>query len=178
VEWYNEPAAWVEDEQGLTVTAEPKSDFWRKTHYGFIRDNGHFAYVRQTGDFFAEVDISADYRDQYDQAGLMLRDNEERWIKCGIEFVDGVYYASAVVTDDYSDWSVAPLAGAPGSIKIRLTREGETITVQYSVDAGPEFLLRSTRLPIDDQVQIGVMCASPQGSGVTAVFHDFHVVPK
>ena len=178
MEWYNEPAAWVEEDSTFIITAEPKSDFWRKTHYGFIRDNGHFAYVRQTGDFSAEVDFSADYRDQYDQAGLMLRDDEEHWIKCGIEFVDGIHYASAVVTNDYSDWSVAPLAGAPKSVKIRLTREDENVLIHFSIDGGPERLIRVARLPMDEQVQIGMMCASPDGSGVTATFRNFQVVPK
>ncbi len=178
MEWYNEPAAWVEEDQKMSVTAEPKTDFWRKTHYGFIRDNGHFAYVRQTGDFSAEVNLSADYRDQYDQAGLMLRHDEDRWIKCGIELVDGVHYASAVVTDDYSDWSVAPLDGAPQSVTVRLTREDQTIQVYFSIDGGPERLIRVAHLKLDDQVQIGMMCASPEGSGVTAVFRDFLVLPQ
>lgn len=178
MEWYNEPAAWVEEDTKLSMTAEPKTDFWRKTHYGFTRDNGHFAFIRQTGDFSAQVEVSADYRDQYDQAGLMLRHDEERWIKTGIELVDGVHYASAVVTDDYSDWSTAPLAGAPQSVKIRLDREGETIMISFSIDGGPERLVRVTRLKLDDQVQIGMMCASPEGSGITAVFHDFHVLPR
>jgi regulation of enolase protein 1 (concanavalin A-like superfamily) len=178
VEWHNEPAAWVEEDTTFSMTAEPKTDFWRKTQHGFIRDTGHFAFVRQTGDFSASVEVSANYRDQYDQAGLMLRHDEKRWIKCGIEFVDGIHFASAVVTDDYSDWSVAPLAGAPQSFKIRLAREGETIQIFYSVDDAPETLLRVTRLDLDDQEQIGLMCASPAGSGVTAVFRDFHVSPQ
>jgi uncharacterized protein len=178
VEWYNEPAAWVEEDTTFSMTAEPETDFWRKTHYGFIRDTGHFVFIRQSGDFSVEVDLSADYRDQYDQAGLMLRDDDERWIKCGIELVDGVHYASAVVTDDYSDWSVAPLAGAPKSVKIRLTREDQTVMIHFSIDGGPERLIRVSHLKMDDQVQIGMMCASPEGSGVTAVFRDFHVMPK
>ena len=42
--WLNEPACVV----GATATCspcarEPGTDFWRTTHYGFIRDYGHFA---------------------------------------------------------------------------------------------------------------------------------------
>jgi regulation of enolase protein 1 (concanavalin A-like superfamily) len=178
VKWYNEPNSWLEEDDKLNVTAEPKTDFWRKTHYGFIRDNGHFRYVDQSGDFFASVEISANYHDQYDQAGLMLRVDDEKWVKCGIELVDGIHYASAVVTDDYSDWSCAPLTSVPKSVKVRLTREDDVITVHFSIEGGPERLVRQSRLDMDKQVQIGMMCCSPDGSGISAEFHDFHVVPK
>ena len=53
--------------------------------------------------------VTGAYWDQYDQAGLMVRFNERVWLKCGVEFVDGVQHASAVVTREHSDWSVAPL---------------------------------------------------------------------
>ena len=55
------------------MTVSGGTDFWRKTHYGFIRDNGHFGYVAVQGDFSAEVKVMGGYRDLYDQAGLMLR---------------------------------------------------------------------------------------------------------
>jgi len=36
MEWLNEPPSWHAQGDTLTVTAGPKTDFWRKTHYGFI----------------------------------------------------------------------------------------------------------------------------------------------
>ena len=35
----------------LVVTADPKTDFGRKTWYGYITDNGHFLYRTVRGDF-------------------------------------------------------------------------------------------------------------------------------
>ena len=61
----------------------PKTDFWRETHYGFIRDDGHFRDVAAEGDFTADVAFRGDYRELYDQAGLMLRLDERNWIKAG-----------------------------------------------------------------------------------------------
>ena len=47
--WLNEPKVWSGDASDLTVAVEPETDFWRTTHYGFIRDNGHFADTGQLG---------------------------------------------------------------------------------------------------------------------------------
>ena len=76
MEWLNEPPAWEIRGDALVVTAGPKTDFWRTTHYGFVRDNGHCRFRRWEGDFVAEVEVTGDYRDQYDQAGLMVRLDE------------------------------------------------------------------------------------------------------
>ena len=51
--WYNEPAVWAVNGGTITVTADHDTDFWRKTHYGFIRDNGHFYYQEVAGIFGA-----------------------------------------------------------------------------------------------------------------------------
>jgi hypothetical protein len=40
--WLNVPAHWQARDDELLVTADPRTDFWRTTHYGFIRDGGHF----------------------------------------------------------------------------------------------------------------------------------------
>src|SRR5512142_647926 len=98
MQWFNPPAASQAGADCLTVTTAPKSDFWRKTHYGFTRDNGHFFYQEVRGDFAVTVRVDGQYKDLYDQAGLMLRVNEENWIKTGIEFFDNHQHASAVVT--------------------------------------------------------------------------------
>ena len=127
--WLNEPAEWARDGDALTVRADPGTDFWRTTHYGFIRDNGHCLARPWEGDFVASVLVDGDYRDRYDQAGLMVRLDETTWLKCGVEYVGGVHLASVVVTRDVSDWSVAPLppdprdAGAPDCSDRRRPRD-------------------------------------------------------
>src|SRR5262245_7888603 len=103
MQWYNEPPHWLVDDETIVVRSARKTDFWRKTHYGFIRDSGHFYYQEVQGDFKAEVKVLGEYAALYDQAGLMVRLDEANWVKCGIEFVEGVQHASVVVTRDYSD---------------------------------------------------------------------------
>ena len=40
--WTTPPARSDTSGDTLTVFTAPSTDFWRVTHYGFIRDNGHF----------------------------------------------------------------------------------------------------------------------------------------
>src|ERR1700754_2692565 len=101
--WEHEPAKWTESAGVLTETVPAGTDYWRVTHYGFIRDNGPFRYQMQSGDFEAKVRIAGEYRELYHQAGLMIRIDEKNWIKTGIEFVDGRQNISAVVTREVSD---------------------------------------------------------------------------
>ena len=44
MQWLNEPPVWQMNDDRLHVVTGPNTDFWRVTHYGFIRDNGHFYY--------------------------------------------------------------------------------------------------------------------------------------
>jgi regulation of enolase protein 1 (concanavalin A-like superfamily) len=175
MQWYNEPRAWVAQGDTITVTSDAKTDFWRKTHYGFVRDNGHFYYQSTTGDFDAQAKISGQYSALYDQAGLMLRVDEHNWIKTGIEFVDGIQQVSAVVTRDYSDWSVVPLPQHPAALWLRVTRQGSAIEIHYSLDGANYTLLRLAYFPPVETVQVGLMCASPDGDGFPAAFEGFKI---
>lgn len=170
--WFNVPATWRIDHDTITVTTNPRTDFWRKTHYGFIRDNGHFYYHPVRGDFTATVSFSGRYTAQYDQAGLMVRLDEANWLKGGIEYVDGAQLASVVVTRDYSDWSVAPLDPAPANLWLRLARQGDAVEVSYSLDGENYVMIRVAYLPPAEEAQVGVMCASPEGDGFIVTFKD------
>ncbi len=175
--WYNEAPHWSNQEGVITIISGPKTDFWRKTHYDFIRDNGHFYWQAVRGDFVIDAKITGKYQALYDQAGLMLRVDECNWIKCGIEYVHGVQHASVVVTRDYSDWSVVPLLQTPGAIWLRVSRQREAVEVNYSLDGQTYQMIRSAYLVPSDAIQVGPMCASPEGDGFTSVFEGLTIRP-
>jgi regulation of enolase protein 1 (concanavalin A-like superfamily) len=176
MQWLNEPPRWRHSGDEIHVTAGAGTDFWRKTHYGFTRDNGHFYYAAVTGDFTAEVKVRGAYRELYDQAGLMVRIDDAHWIKTGIEFVYGVQYVSAVVTNDFSDWSVAPLPDPP-AIWLRLVRKAEAVEIFYSLDGVDYTLLRIAYLLPSPETMVGVMCAAPDGQGFDLLFDHFVIHP-
>ncbi|WP_259404235.1 DUF1349 domain-containing protein [Hymenobacter sp. HSC-4F20] len=177
--WLHAPKQATVSDNKLQVQVEGGTDFWRVTHYGFIRDNGHFYYQEQAGDFLAKVKVVGHYRELYDQAGLMIRLDEKNWIKTGIEYVHGVQNVSAVVTREVSDWSVVPRQDSPPAVWLTLLRKGDYVEIQYSFDNKEFKMLRLAYFPPTPgkKVQIGLMCAAPDGKGFPVEFEDFSVTP-
>lgn len=109
MQWFNEPEQWEIKDNTLSMFVTPQSDYWRISHYGFTVDDAPFYYSTYGGEFEVKVKITGDYQARFDQAGLMLRIDHENYIKTGIEFVDGKFNLSTVVTHKTSDWSVIAL---------------------------------------------------------------------
>jgi len=175
--WSHEPKSWTEQNGVLTETVEPNTDYWRVTHYGFIRDSGPFRYQMQSGDFEARVHIAGKYRELYHQAGLMIRVDENNWIKSGIEYVHGVQNISAVVTRQVSDWSVIPRTDNPESLWLRMLRHGDAVQIEYSLDAKTWTMLRLAYFPAKVPVQIGMVAAAPGKESFPVTFDHFSVTP-
>ena len=173
--WLNEPSSWKVKDGNLKMNVTPKSDFWRKTHYCFTVDDGPFYYTTRGGEFEVSVKISGSYKTRFDQMGLMLRIDEEHWIKTGIEYVDGVYNFSTVVTDVYSNWSVIELNGKPESIWIKAVRRIDAVEIFYSLDGVKYKMSNVAYLSDKKPVMVGMMAASPDGDGFDALFEDFSV---
>ncbi len=174
MQWYNEAPEWQASGDVITMTVGPKTDFWRITHDNGDRDSGNFYYEDVSGDFVAEVRVAGDYQSQYDQAGLMLRIDNQNWIKCGIELLNGIAQSSVVVTREFSDWSVIPLS-AISDIWLRVVRHGHTVEVHYSLDGVNFTMQRQAFFPTQAAVQVGVMGASPLGEGFVARFEGFRI---
>ena len=137
--WLNPPATEHYADGVLTVRSKGKTDFWRKTFYGYVTDNGHFMHMPMVGEFTLQARVGGNYAALYDQAGLMVRLDEKRWMKCGSELVDGKRWASVVVTHDFSDWSTMEDLSQTGAVWWRVVRKKDSIEAQCSKD-GDKFL--------------------------------------
>lgn len=174
--WLNEPPEWSQDGLTLKVVTGKEGDYWQKTHYGFVHDDGHFAYERVEGEFTAQVVFEADYQGLYDQAGLMVRFDPEHWIKAGIEFFEGRMNLSVVVTHGHSDWSVRPWTGG-SKVWLRLIRRGDALAVQSSEDGVHFELVRLAYFVPEVPVMVGRMTCSPTRSGLVARFGELTIGP-
>ncbi|PIF45546.1 hypothetical protein CLU96_2555 [Chryseobacterium sp. 52] len=173
--WFNEPEKWEIKNNSLSMFVTPQSDYWRISHYGFTVDDAPFYYTTYGGEFEAKVKISGNYKARFDQMGLMLRTDKENYIKAGIEFVDGKYNLSTVVTHGTSDWSVITLDKIPSAVWIKAVRRLDAVEVFYSFDDKNYTMMRNAYLQDNTPVMVGLMAACPDGNGFTAVFEGFKV---
>ncbi len=173
--WFNEPLSWKISENTLSIDVTPKSDYWRVSHYGFTVDDAPFYYAEYGGEFEAKVKISGDYKVRFDQAGMMIRLDHENYIKTGIEFVEGKYNLSTVVTHTTSDWSVITLNKPVSFIWIKAVRRLDAVEIYYSFDDKEYIMMRNAWLQANHPVKIGMFAACPDGNGFKATFSDFKV---
>lgn len=175
MQWFNEPEQWEIKDNTLSMFVTPQSDYWRISHYGFTVDDAPFYYSTYGGEFEVKVKITGDYQARFDQAGLMLRIDYENYIKTGIEFVDGKFNLSTVVTHKTSDWSVIALDKPVPYIWIKAVRRLDAVEIFYSFDDKNYTMMRNAWLQDNTPVMVGVMGASPDGKGFNAKFEHFKV---
>ena len=175
MQWFNEPSRWEIKSGTLTMDVTPQTDYWRISHYGFTVDDAPFLYTTRGGEFEAKVRISGDYKARFDQAGLMLRLDHENYIKAGIEFVDGKYNLSCVVTHHTSDWSVITLDKPVEYVWIKAVRRLDAVEVFYSFDDREYTMMRNAWMQDNHPMMVGLMGASPDGTGFSARFDNFSI---
>ncbi|MBD9397967.1 DUF1349 domain-containing protein [Pseudomonas sp. PDM11] len=176
-QWLNAPATSEVSEHSLTITTDQNTDFWRETHYGFTRDTGHFLGIATGDGFTATVRIQGEFSSLYDQAGLMVRIDEKRWVKTGVEFTDGQAFLSTVVTDGKSDWSVSQPFKELEDFYIRVTLSNGAMRIQASRDGHFWPLLRLAPFPAASTYQVGPTACTPERSGLVVRFSEFEINP-
>lgn len=175
MQWLNEPENWSVKNNTLVMDVTPQSDYWRISHYGFTVDDAPFLYTVRGGEFEVKVRISGDYKVRFDQAGLMIRVDKENYIKTGIEFVDGKYNLSTVVTHTTSDWSVIELDEPVEYVWIKAVRRLDAVEIFYSFDDKEYTMMRNCWLQDNTPVMVGMMAACPDGNGFKATFDGFKI---
>lgn len=175
MQWFNEPEKWEIKNNALIMNVTANSDYWRISHYGFTVDDAPFYYANYGGEFEAKVKLTGNYIARFDQMGLMIRIDEKNYIKTGVEFVDGKFNVSTVVTHDKSDWSVTTLDKVPPFIWIKAVRRLDAVEIFYSFDDKNYIMTRNAPLQDNVPVMVGLMAASPDGKGFEAKFENFSV---
>lgn len=176
--WTNEPADVTTDAAGLRVTAREGSDAWRVTSYGFVHASEHALLTPLEPESAVEVQFRLDFTDQFDQAGIFIRIDDESWIKAGVELSDDEESLGAVVTRGASDWSLSPVPGWAGRlVTMRGSWSGNAITVRARVDDEPWRLVRVAPLDPDAKVTAGPFCCAPSRAGLTVHFTSWRSAP-
>ncbi|MCQ2185456.1 MAG: DUF1349 domain-containing protein [Bacteroidales bacterium] len=175
MQWFNEPESYTIKGNTLVMDVPAQTDYWRIAHYGFTVDDGPFLYTTYGGEFEAKVKVSGEYKTRFDQAGMMIRIDHENYVKFGIEYVDGKYNISTVVTHHTSDWSVITLDKPVDYIWVKALRRKDAIELFYSFDDKEYVMMRTLWMQDNCPVMVGPVAACPDGNGFKAKFENFQV---
>lgn len=155
------------------MTTDPQTDFWQQTHYGFQRDNGHALLTDVDGDFTFTTRVRFQYAGQYDQCGIMVRVDDQQWIKVSLEYEDSQYgrLGSVVTNLGYSDWATTDVSSKVNELWYRVQREGDDFTITYASDGQEWIQMRIAHLHgAPSQLKVGFYACSPQDSSFTCTF--------
>lgn len=171
--WFNEPSDWKVENSKLSISPAAETDYWQKTHYGFAVDNGPFLKMEIDGDFVCETQVHCSFKNQYDQAGLMVRVSDQCWIKTAVEFEPNEpNRLGAVVTNNgYSDWSTQNVADDFLNYSLRVSRvKSDYIIECLDKESNDWIQLRLLHLVDKPMVEVGVYACSPKGAGFQTEF--------
>jgi regulation of enolase protein 1 (concanavalin A-like superfamily) len=176
--WTNDPVDVTTSDDGLHVTAREGSDAWRITSYDFIHSTEHALLATFEPESAIEVQFRLDFAEQFDQAGIFVKVDDESWIKAGVELSDGEESLGAVVTRGTSDWSLSPVPAWSGRlVTVRGSWSGNALTVRARVDDEPWRLVRVAPLVADGPVTAGPFCCAPTRAGFTVHFTSWRITP-
>jgi regulation of enolase protein 1 (concanavalin A-like superfamily) len=190
--WLHEPPEWKDDGSRLTFHTKGGVDFWRNTLVETIADDGHLYYNEVDGDFIATVRVQGEYQGQYDQAGLVVRQDQNNWLKCGVEYITGKWadkyeyrgsahvVCSGLTTNGWSEWSPLPqFPQNPAHVWMQIVREGKTFFVSFSLDGSKYDIIKLFALPQANKVLVGRYATSPAGEGFDVSFDSYSLIqPK
>jgi uncharacterized protein len=170
--WQTPPRTLREVGGQLLVEAAEGSDYWEKTLYGFQHRSGHALLAAWEDRDGVEVSFSLrGFSQLYDQAGLMLWHGATDWIKAGVEVSDGVLHVGAVVTNGFSDWSLAPVPEWKDStVTMRASRASDAVIIRARAHDGPWRTLRVARFSHEQGKQAGPFVCAPTRAGFNVTF--------
>jgi hypothetical protein len=133
--WFNQPDRFKTG-NGLEIWTMPGTDFWQRTHYGFRNDNGHCLFREITGDFCLTTQVEFQPTVLYDQCGLILRVDENNWIKASTEYIGETSskLGSVVTNLGYSDWATQDISSDVKMMWYRASRRGPDFLFEASQD--------------------------------------------
>lgn len=174
--WLSEPEEWSQHRTTVMMRIPPGTDFWRMTRTDKCVDNAPFYFLEIEGDFEVRCKVKANYEAPDDQAGIMIREDEENWIKCGIQMIGDVPHMCATVTHDYSDMSMHPLPHLPEFMWVHAKKIGDGLEVYISEDSFDWMQIRQGDITENSILQIGLYAASPNSDeGLDVTFEDFMI---
>ncbi len=169
-EWYNDPENVRFEDDAMIIYARSDTDFWQSIHRGFKKDDGHFFFCRQNGDFFLTLKWKFEVLEKFSQCGIMLRIDERNWFKASLmnENASQNVMATSLTAAGHSDWAGFNLSQNVHEIWFRLNRVGDDYILAYSLDGIQFIKIRMFYMQSYEEVKVGAYIASPNCDNFSA----------
>lgn len=193
--WINKPDYCQIGSDSVEIITEPGTDFWQRSYYGFRNDNAPALLFDSDQNFTFTAHATFNYKNLFDQCGLIIYIDYENWFKASIEFENDKFsrLGSVVTNQGYSDWATNDIE-TPSSIWYRLSRRGPDFLIESSFngrgfrqmrifhlhnlgETTVEMGKQNPPLPAEVTIRFGLYACSPSESSFKAVFSDFKLEP-
>jgi uncharacterized protein len=176
--WINQPKVFSLENGRLTIVTDPETDYWQRTYYGFQNDNGHTFVKEIEGDFSFTIKTEFEAKNQYDQCGIILYQDDENWMKASVEYENQEFarLGSVVTNLGFSDWATTDISPKVTIVWYRLSRRGQDFYIESSLDGNLFKQMRMFHIhnPIS-AARVGVYACSPLQSSFKALFSNFEL---
>lgn len=178
--WFNVTEYLVLDEDDIILYTSPDTDFWRGTYYGLEYDNAPAAVISREERFWTlKARASFNSAIYFDQCGLFIYQDEDHWMKSGIEYQNNGYQQlfSVVTNQGFSDWSMSNFDRYRQTMYYRLSRRESDFLLENSLDGRDFHMMRMFHLShAEARVQFGFFASSPGDSSFAAHFSEIELM--
>ncbi len=176
-EWYNEPEFRF-DSGAMLIKANPETEFWQDARRAVCKDNGHFFFIRHSGDVTLTVQWKAEKeQDCSAQYGLMGRIDALNWFKVSLvrQPDRGHSLALSVTNLGHSDLTLLPLPRNMEIINLRLEILNGDFCLSYATDDGDFFRVRMFQMLVKyEQLKMGAYICNPGKAPFSAKLLDIN----
>lgn len=194
--WINKPLRYAIGADNVEIETEPGTDFWQRSYYGFRNDNAPALLLESDENFSFIVKSEFEYKNLFDQCGLIIYLDSDNWFKASIEYENDRFsrLGSVVTNMGHSDWATTDVE-LPSTIWFRLSRRGPDFLIESSLDGTTYKQMRifhlhrlgntseemgkmNPPLPARNEISFGVYACSPLDSSFTARFSEIELLPS
>lgn len=177
-DWINEPDNVSFTESGLQITAKPFTDFWQNKDYNFSKDDGHFFASYQVNNFVLDGKWFFERIKDSAQCGLMVRIDEQNWLKIGL-LSPNIYNPQIGVVaanNGACDWSICDIPSDITTLWFKLKRCRQDFVAYYSLDGEKYQTVRMSHLPAAiGAVKAGAYACSPKDEVFECVLEEINL---
>ena len=170
--WLVAPAASSADDEVLTISAGPHTDWFVDPGTGVARLEAPALVGPTAGDFLLSARVEVEFASRFDAGVLVLWRDERTWAKLCFEYSpDAEPMVVSVVTRSASDDCNSTVIEG-NAVWLRIARIGRAFAFHFSTDGITWRLVRHFALTPDGEIELGFLAQSPLGTGCTARFSE------